>query len=233
MPVLSAEALIAFLSLAAMEIVLGIDNLLFLAILTERVPERQRKKARRIGLALALGLRLGLLAGISWIMGLTRPLFSVMDHAFSGRDIVLLGGGLFLMWKASQEIYHKMEGAESKSGGGRELSFASAIAQIMLLDVVFSLDSVITAVGMADQLWVMVAAMITAVGIMLLTAERVSAFIALHPSVKVLGLSFLLLIGVLLTAEGFGQHIEKGYVYFAMAFSFAVELINMRVRRKT
>jgi predicted tellurium resistance membrane protein TerC len=229
----TAETLISLVSLMAMEIVLGIDNIVFLAILSQRLPPEQRKKARRLGLVLALGLRLGLLFTLSLIMGMTAPLFSLLGKGFSGRELVLLGGGLFLIGKSVHEIHDRLEGeAEAAPAGGRQSSFASTLIQIMVLDVVFSLDSVITAVGMAAQLWVMVVAMVTAVAVMMVSADRVSDFIHRHPSMKMLALSFLLLIGVLLVAEGFGKHIEKGYIYFAMGFAFLVELLNIRVRRK-
>jgi predicted tellurium resistance membrane protein TerC len=229
----TSENLISLLTLSAMEIVLGIDNIVFIAILSQRVPQQQRGKVRRLGLILALGMRLGLLGALSWIMRLTQPLFTVVGNAISGRDLVLIGGGLFLLAKSTHEIYDKLEGdhqdeaAASKSG-----AFVGVLIQIMLLDIVFSLDSVITAVGMAKELKVMVAAMIIAVVVMLIFANGISEFINRHPSMKILALSFLLLIGVLLVADGLGQHIEKGYIYFAMAFSLLIELLNMRFRKK-
>jgi predicted tellurium resistance membrane protein TerC len=230
----SAENLISLVSLTSLEIVLGIDNVVFLAILSQRLPLAQQKRARRLGLTLALGLRLALLFTLSWIMRLTAPLFTLIGHTFSGRDLVMLGGGLFLIAKASHEIYDRLEGDHAGGGGAKAgtASFAGTLVQILTLDVVFSLDSVITAVGMARQIWVMVTAMVIAVGVMLLSADKISGFINRHPSMKMLALSFLLLIGVLLVAEGLGQHIEKGYIYFAMAFAFAVELLNIRMRRK-
>jgi predicted tellurium resistance membrane protein TerC len=230
---LSAENLISLLSLAAMEIVLGIDNIIFLAILSQRLPVAQQKKARRLGLVLALGLRLALLFTLTFIMGLTRPLFTVLGHGFSGRELVLLGGGLFLIAKATHEIHDKLEGtAEEARPAGGTASFAATLIQILALDVVFSLDSVITAVGMAAHVWIMVVAMVASVAVMLVSADRVSDFIHRHPSMKMLALSFLLLIGVLLVAESLGKHVEKGYIYFAMAFAFLVEVLNIRVRRK-
>jgi predicted tellurium resistance membrane protein TerC len=226
------EALVALLTLTAMEIVLGIDNVVFISILTGKLPEQERPLARKIGLSLALGMRLGLLFAISWVMGLTEPLFALLGKTFSGRDLILLGGGLFLVAKATHEIHDKLEVQhEEGKGPGRAGSFAFIIAQILVLDVVFSLDSVITAVGMANELWVMIAAMVISVLFMLAFAGAVGEFVNRHPSMKILALSFLLLIGVMLTAEGMGQHISKGYVYFAMAFSLGVELVNMRVRR--
>jgi predicted tellurium resistance membrane protein TerC len=230
----SVENLISLLSLTAMEIVLGIDNIVFLAILSQRLPAEQQKKARRLGLVLALGMRLALLFTLSFIMGLTAPLFHVLGRGVSGRDLVLLGGGLFLIGKSVHEIHDRLEGAaeeQATSAGGRA-SFTATIIQILVLDVVFSLDSVITAVGMAAHLWVMVVAMVVAVGVMLVSADKISDFIHRHPTMKILALSFLLLIGVLLVVEGFGKHVEKGYIYFAMAFAFLVEILNIRVRRK-
>jgi predicted tellurium resistance membrane protein TerC len=229
---LSIENLLALLTLTAMEIVLGIDNIVFLAILTGRLPPQQQSRARRIGLALAMFMRIGLLLTLSWIMRLTRPLFAVLGHAVSGRDIILLVGGIFLIAKATWEIHDKLEvpgphGPARASG----TSFGMTVLQIMLLDIVFSLDSVITAVGMARHVAVMIAAIVVAVGVMLVFADAVCRLIERHPTLKMLALSFLLLIGVMLLAEGSGRHIEKGYIYFAMAFSLGVELLNMRLRR--
>lgn len=234
MNLLSPENAISLLSLAAMEIVLGIDNIVFLAILSERLPKHEQKKARRLGLGLALVLRLGLLFTISWIMGLTAPLFTIVGNTFSGRDLVLLVGGLFLIGKAVHEIYDKLEvdHTDETHGGRATASFAAVLAQILLLDVVFSLDSVITAVGMAPQIWIMVVAMVAAVGVMLVAADAVSDFVNRHPSMKILALSFLLLIGVFLVADGLGKHIAKGYIYFSMAFALLIELLNMRLRRR-
>jgi predicted tellurium resistance membrane protein TerC len=228
------ETYVSLLTLSAMEIVLGIDNIVFIAILTDRLPEHQQERARRLGLSLALFLRLGLLMAISWMMGLTRPLFAVLGHGFSGRDLILLGGGVFLIAKATHEIYDKLEVPPKEvegAGAGGGASFLFILLQILVLDVVFSLDSVVTAVGMAQHLPVMMAAMVIAVGVMLVFAGRVGHFVNRHPSMKVLALSFLILIGVMLTAEGMGQHISKGYIYSAMAFSLTVELLNMRLRK--
>lgn len=219
---------ISLISLAAMEIVLGIDNIVFITILAGRVAEAQRAAARKIGIGLALVTRLGLLFTLSWMMKLTAPLFTLFGRALSGRDLILLGGGLFLVGKATMEIHHKLESDETASGSEGRRSMASVIVQIALVDIVFSLDSVITAVGMASQLWVMVVAMVVAVAVMLVFAGPVGAFVERHPSVKILALAFLLLIGVMLIGEGFGQHIPKGYIYFAMAFSLAVEMLNLR-----
>jgi predicted tellurium resistance membrane protein TerC len=229
----TAQGWISFATLAAMEIVLGIDNIVFLTILAGRLPEEQQARARRIGLGLALGMRILLLLAISWLMGLTRPLFSVLGHELSGRDLILLLGGLFLIAKATHEIHDKLEvrhGSDApRKGAGA--SFGMVLAQIALLDIVFSLDSVITAVGMVGELEIMIAAVVASVAVMLFFAGPVGNFVNRHPTMKMLALSFLLLIGVMLVAEGFEQHVPKGYVYFAMAFSLGVELLNMRVRR--
>lgn len=233
-PLFSIESAISLLSLLLMEIVLGIDNIVFVAILSQRLPAEKQRKVRRLGISLALILRLLLLLTLSFIMSMTKPLFTVLGQEFSGRDLVLLGGGLFLVYKASHEIYEKLEGDDEAehADGRRQSSFGATLAQILALDVVFSLDSVITAVGMAPHVPIMVVAMVGAVIFMLIFADRVSDFITRHPSMKVLALSFLLLIGVLLIADGFGKHIPKGYVYFAMSFSVFVELLNMRRRKK-
>jgi predicted tellurium resistance membrane protein TerC len=216
-----------------MEIVLGIDNVVFIAILVGRLPEARREVARRLGLILALGIRILLLFAITWLMGLTAPLVSVLGHGVSGRDLILLAGGLFLMFKATWEIYDKVEaGHHEQTANTARAAFAWVIVQILLLDIVFSLDSVITAVGMANDLTIMVTAMVIAMLVMLVSAGPVSDFIDRHPSLKILALAFLLLIGVMLLAEGMGSHMEKGYIYFAMAFSLLVEFLNMRYRRK-
>jgi predicted tellurium resistance membrane protein TerC len=231
---LTADGLLALATLSAMEIVLGIDNVVFIAILVGRLPEARRELARRLGLILALGIRILLLFAISWMMGLTAPLWSVLGHAVSGRDLILLGGGLFLIFKATWEIYDKVEASHhERTAATARAAFAWVLFQILLLDIVFSLDSVITAVGMANDLAIMVTAMVIAMLVMLLSAGAVSRFIDGHPSLKILALAFLLLIGVMLVAEGMGTHIEKGYIYFAMAFSLLVELINMRYRHKS
>jgi predicted tellurium resistance membrane protein TerC len=234
----STEALTALVTLTFMEIVLGIDNVVFIAILVGKLPKEQQPSARKIGMALALICRLGLLFSITWVMKLTKPLFGidlwVIHKSFSGRDLILLGGGLFLIGKATYEIYHKLEGDEHDpdAQGAKRASYGLMIFQIILLDLVFSLDSVITAVGMANNILVMVIAMVVAVGAMMASANAVGDFVHRHPSVKILALSFLNLIGVMLFAEGFGQHVNKGYIYSAMAFSFLVELLNMRFRRR-
>jgi len=226
---------IALVSLCAMEIVLGIDNVVFISILSSKLPPEKRDKVARLGLGLALFMRIGLLFTISWIMGLTKPLFSLLGQEISGRDLILLVGGLFLIAKATNEIYGKIEREdEDPAAAGKVVSVGVIIVQILALDVVFSLDSVITAVGMVppEQIWIMVSAVIASVGVMLLFARPISNFVMAHPSVKILALSFLLLIGVLLVADGLGQHISKGYVYFAMSFSLGVELLNLRFRAR-
>jgi predicted tellurium resistance membrane protein TerC len=229
------EILVSLLALAALEIVLGIDNIVFIAIMVQRLPEASRKVAYRVGLAAALITRLMLLFTLKWIVGLTAPLFTVLAQEISGRDLVLLLGGTFLIYKSSTEIFHKVEHLEEDDAANssrKQATFSGVILQIMIIDIVFSLDSVITAVGIAKELWVMAVAMISAVLVMMLFAQAVGDFVTNHPSMQVLALSFLLLIGVLLVAEGFGQHVGKGYIYFAMGFSILVELVNMRRRKK-
>jgi len=221
---------IALATLTTLEVVLGIDNVVFISILASRLPAEQQRPARRIGLLLALVSRVALLLALSWVIGLTTPLFAVLDQEISGRDLILIVGGLFLLAKSTHEIHQKLEGEAGHASARVAPSFGSVLIQIMLLDVVFSLDSVITAVGMVDEIGVMVAAVIIAVGFMVVFAEAISGFVERHPTVKMLALSFLLLIGVLLVAEGFDQHIPKGYVYFAMAFAVGVEMLNLRVR---
>ena len=223
------EALIALATLTILEIVLGVDNVIFISILSGKLPKDQQKRARRIGLLAAMGMRLLLLAAIAWIARLTTPLFELFGQAFSGRDLILVGGGLFLLAKATYEIHDKLEG-ETHGATRTAATFASVIGQVMVLDLVFSLDSVITAIGMADDLWVMMTAVVLAVLVMLMAAEPISKVVEEHPTLKILALSFLLLIGLSLLAEGFGQHISKGYIYFAMGFSVMVEMINLRVR---
>ena len=229
---LTAENAIALATLTSREIVWGSDNVVFIASLTQRLPGKQQATARRLGLMAAMLMRIALLFAIGWVMGLTSTLFVVLDHPVSGRDLILLGGGLFLVAKATWEIHEKLEGAEQSHGEVVAVSMGAVIAQIMLLDVVFSLDSVITAVGMAKEIAVMVTAVVISVGIMLAFAGPISRFIEQHPTMKMLALSFLILIGVMLMVEGAGSHVNKGYVYFAMAFSLAVELVNLRVRAR-
>jgi len=230
---MTSESLLALVTLTVLEIVLGVDNVIFISILSARLPAGQQKRARRTGLLAAMVMRILLLLSIAWIIRLTAPLFSVAGRDISGRDLILIGGGLFLLAKATLEIHARLEGEEQHGAARAAPSFAAVITQIMALDVVFSLDSVITAVGMADEISVMVAAVVLAVAIMMFSAEPVSRFIGRHPTVKVLALSFLLLIGVSLVGEGVGMHIPKGYIYFAMAFSVFVEMINLRVRGST
>ncbi len=227
------QAWIALVTLTLLEIVLGIDNIVFISILTAKLPKHQQARGRTIGLGLALLSRVALLFTISWMIRLTAPLFSAFGQEFSGRDIILIVGGLFLLAKSTHEIHNRLEGEEEQGAARGSASLASTLIQIMLLDVVFSLDSVITAVGMAKDLGVMVAAVVIAVGFMMLSAGAISSFVHRHPTVKMLALSFLLLIGVSLIGEGFGQHIAKGYIYFAMAFSMLVEMLNLKARRKT
>ncbi len=232
-PFAEPSTYLSLLTLTAMEVVLGIDNVIFMSILSGKLPAAQQPTARRLGLALALVLRLALLFAISWVMGLSAPLFDVLGKAFSGRDLILLCGGLFLLGKATHEIYDKLEVAHvDRSRPSGTAVFGLILVQILALDVVFSLDSVITAVGMAQHIVVMAIAMVAAVGVMLAFAGRIGDFVNRHPSMKILALSFLLLIGVTLVAEGMGQHIGKGYIYFAMAFSLGIELLNMRIRKK-
>ena len=222
---------VALLTLTVLEIVLGIDNIIFISILAGKLPADQQNRARIVGLSLAMFMRIALLFSISWVIGLTGTLFSVLDFDISGRDLILLGGGLFLLGKATFEIHEKLEGEEHAGGAAAgTASFASVIAQIVVLDAVFSLDSVITAVGMADELWVMVAAVVIAIGVMLVSAGTISDFVNRHPTVKMLALSFLLLIGMSLVADGLDVHIPKGYIYFAMGFSVFVEVLNLRIR---
>jgi predicted tellurium resistance membrane protein TerC len=226
------QAWIGFVTLAVLEVVLGIDNLIFISILVGKLPARDQPLARRLGLGLAMIGRIGLLLSLSWVVRLTQPLFTVVGQEISGRDLVLIVGGLFLLAKSTHEIHDRLEGEEGHSSARVAPSFRSVLIQVMLLDLVFSLDSVITAVGMVNRISVMVAAVITAVAVMMVFAGKVSDFIHRHPSVKMLALSFLLMIGVMLIAEGFDQHIPKGYVYFSMAFSVFVEALNIRMRRK-
>ncbi|MBE2280500.1 MAG: TerC family protein [Ignavibacteriaceae bacterium] len=226
-----SQVLAALLTLTVLEIVLGIDNIIFISILSSKLPEHQRNKARITGLALAMITRILLLFSITLIMKLTDPLFAVLGKEISGRDLILLSGGLFLLAKATYEIHHKLEGQDS-STTVKAATFASVIVQILILDIVFSLDSVITAIGMADKLWIMVTAVLISVAFMMFFSKSISDFVERHPTVKMLALSFLLLIGFSLVAEGYGEHIPKGYIYFAMAFSVFVEMLNLRFKKK-
>jgi predicted tellurium resistance membrane protein TerC len=221
---------IALVTLTSLEIVLGVDNVIFVSILASKLPPARQPRARRLGLFLAMFMRIALLFSITWLIRLTAPVFAVAGHEFSGRDLILLAGGLFLIAKATYEIHDKLEGEEGRTSARVAASFSAVIIQVMLLDVVFSLDSVITAVGMANDLPVMVAAVVAAVGVMMVSADAIAGFVERHPTVKILALSFLLLIGVSLMADGLHQHISKGYIYFAMAFSVFVEMINLRIR---
>ena len=228
----SPEAWVALATLAILEIVLGIDNIIFISILADKLPPEQQPAARRNGLILAMVTRLALLGMISVIMRLTAPLFSVLGHGLSGRDLILIGGGLFLLAKATREIHHRLEGDEESGGKATAASYGAVLVQIAIMDMVFSLDSVITAVGLAEDFAVMAIAIVLAIVVMMVSAARVSAFVNDHPTVKMLALSFLLLLGMTLVAEGFGQHIPKGYIYFAMGFSIFVESLNLRVRAR-
>jgi len=226
------QAWIALATLTVLEIVLGIDNIVFISILVGRLPEHRRNLARRLGLALAMGTRLALLLSLAWIMTLTTPLFSVLRWEISGRDLILLLGGLFLLWKSVHEIHNSLEGAMDEHGSAVQASFGAVIVQIAILDIVFSLDSVITAVGMADDIAVMVIAIVLAVAVMMFAARPIGEFVDRHPTIKMLALSFLILVGFALVAEGLDFHVPKGYIYFAMAFSVAVEMLNIRVRAR-
>ena len=229
---LNPEALAALATLTALEIVLGIDNIIFISILTAKLPKHKQAKGRIIGLGFAMFSRIALLLCLTWMMKLTAPLFSVLGNEISGRDLILIVGGLFLLGKSTLEIHEKLEGAEEHTSARAATSFAALIVQIMLLDIVFSLDSIITAIGMARDLWVMVTAVILAVGFMMIFSGKVSDFVDRHPTIKILALSFLILIGVALIGDGLDKHMPKGYIYFAMAFSVAVEMLNLRIRGK-
>ena len=227
----TSSGLLALITLTFLEIVLGVDNVIFISILSSKLPSSQQGRARRIGLLAAMGMRILLLLSIVWIIRLTAPLFVILGRPISGRDLILMGGGLFLLAKATLEIHERLEGEEGHSSDRVRPSFAAVVIQIALLDIIFALDSVITAVGMADQISIMVVAVVLAVGVMMFSAGPISSFINRHPTIKVLALSFLLLIGVSLIGEALGMHIPKGYIYFAMGFSVFVEVINLRVRR--
>jgi predicted tellurium resistance membrane protein TerC len=223
----------ALVTLTALEIVLGIDNIIFISIQASKLPAAQQEKARMVGLGLAMFIRIALLFSLTWLMGLTAPLFTVLGNEISGRDLILLSGGVFLLWKSTMEIHEKLEGEEGVDAARVGATFGAVIVQILLLDIVFSLDSIITALGMANQLAVMVTAVVIAVGFMMLFSGKISAFVEKHPTIKMLALSFLLLIGVALIGDGLDMHIPKGYIYFAMAFSVVVEMLNLRLRRGT
>ncbi len=226
------NAWIAFLTLTALELVLGIDNVIFISILVDRLPATSRERARRIGLFLAMFMRIALLLLLSWIVGLTAPLFAVLGKEISGRDLILIVGGLFLLWKSTHEIHQLLEGEEGSASSAVQATFTAIILQIIIIDLVFSLDSIITAVGMVDNVAVMIAAVVVSVGLMMLFASHIGRFVSNHPTIKMLALAFLLVVGMALVAEGLGQKVPKGYIYFAMAFSVAVEMLNIRMRKK-
>ena len=229
------EAWIALLTLTALEIVLGVDNIIFISILVGRLPEEQRQRARVLGLAFAMITRIGLLLSLAWVMTLVDPIFTLLGREISGRDLILIGGGLFLLWKATHEIHGSLEGEEDEGPDAAQAAragFAAIIVQIGIIDIVFSLDSVITAVGMADHVSIMVIAIVIAVGVMMFSAKAIGEYVDRHPTIKMLALSFLILVGLALIAEGWDFHIPKGYIYFAMAFSVLVEMLNLRVRKK-
>jgi predicted tellurium resistance membrane protein TerC len=228
----SPEAWIAFATLTALELVLGIDNIIFISILVDKLSADQREIARRIGLFMAMFMRIGLLLVLSWIVGLVEPMFSIFNHEVSGRDAILLLGGMFLIWKSTTEIHQTLEGGENAHTASSKNTLYSVILQIMVIDIVFSLDSIITAVGMVDQVEIMIAAVICSVALMMLFARAIGDFVSEHPTIKMLALSFLVVVGVVLIAEGFEHHIPKGYIYFAMAFSVCVEMLNIRLRKK-
>lgn len=231
---MSSELIIAFLTLTFLEIVLGIDNIIFISIVTNKLPEEQQGRARRIGLLLAMGFRILLLLGITWLIGFSEPIFSVSDMEFSGRDLILLAGGLFLLAKSTTEIHHKIEGVETAAKtDAKKAGFGAILTQIVLLDLVFSFDSILTAVGLTQNIPVMIAAVVASILVMMVFATRISDFINKHPSLQILALSFLMLIGFMLAIEAFEQHVPKGYIYFAVFFSMAVEMLNMRYRRKS
>ena len=229
----SPQAWIAFATLTALELVLGIDNIIFISILVDKLPKEKRELARRIGLFMAMFMRIGLLLVLAWIVGLVEPLFSVLEKGFSGRDLILILGGLFLIWKSTSEIHQSMEGEEGHTSSAVKATFAAVILQIMVIDLVFSLDSIITAVGMVDDVRIMIAAVVASVGMMMLFAGPIGRFVSAHPTIKMLALAFLVVVGVVLVAEGFGHHVPKGYVYFAMAFSLGVEMLNIRLRKRS
>lgn len=227
------EIWIAFFTLTALELVLGIDNIIFISILVDKLPKERREIARRIGLFLAMFMRIALLLLLSWIVGLTAPLFSLFGYDVSGRDLILILGGLFLIWKSTGEVHQLLEGEAGEESRHVASSFTAVILQIMVIDLVFSLDSIITAVGMVSEVAVMIAAVVASVGLMMVFASAIGRFVSEHPTIKMLALSFLVVVGVVLIADGFGHHVPKGYIYFAMAFSVCVEMLNIRVRKKT
>ena len=230
----SPEAWIAFATLTALELVLGIDNIIFISILVDKLPKEKRELARKIGLFGAMFMRIGLLLVLAWIVGLVAPLFTVFGQEISGRDLILIAGGLFLLWKSTGEIHHSLQGVEESAGSNAvKATFAAVITQIMLVDLVFSLDSIITAVGMVDDVKIMIAAVIVSVGLMMVFAGPIGRFVSDNPTIKMLALSFLVVVGIVLVAEGFDNHVPKGYIYFGMAFSLCVELLNIRLRKRS
>ncbi len=224
---------IAFATLTLLELVLGIDNIIFISILVDKLPKAQQNLGRRLGLFMAMFMRIGLLLVLAWIVGLVAPLFSVLGQQISGRDLILILGGLFLIWKSTGEIHQSLEGDDEHGPSAAQAGFAAVILQIMVVDLVFSLDSIITAVGMVDDVRIMIAAVVTSVGLMMLFAAAIGRFVSDHPTIKMLALAFLVVVGVVLVAEGFGHHVPKGYVYFAMAFSLGVEMINITMRKRS
>ena len=229
---LDPQVWIALATLTALELVLGIDNIVFISILVDKLPKAQQERARRIGLFMAMFMRIGLLLVLSWIIGLVAPIFTVLGNEISGRDLILIGGGLFLIWKSTGEIHQSMEGETEHTASAVKATFGAVIVQIMIVDMVFSLDSIITAVGMVDEVAVMIAAVVLSVALMMVFAGAIGRFVSAHPTIKMLALAFLVVVGVVLIAEGFGQHVPKGYIYFAMAFSVGVEMLNIRMRRR-
>ena len=227
------QAWIALATLTALELVLGIDNIVFISILVDKLSAAQRERARRLGLFMAMFMRIGLLLVLAWIVGLVTPLFTVFGQTISGRDLILIAGGLFLLWKSTGEIHQSLEGEQGHASKAVKATFTAVILQIMVVDMVFSLDSIITAVGMVDRLEVMITAVVASVGLMMLFAGAIGRFVSDHPTIKMLALAFLVVVGVVLIAEGFGQHVPKGYVYFAMAFSVGVEMLNIRMRKRS
>jgi predicted tellurium resistance membrane protein TerC len=227
------QAWVALLTLTLLELVLGIDNIIFISILVDKLPKEQRELARKIGLFMAMFMRIGLLLVLAWIVGLVAPLFTVLGQEISGRDLILILGGLFLVWKSTTEIHGSLEGEEGHTGSAVKATFAAVITQIMVIDLVFSLDSIITAVGMVDDVRVMIAAVVLSVGLMMVFAGPIGRFVSDHPTIKMLALSFLVVVGIVLIAEGFDSHVPKGYVYFAMAFSLGVELLNIKLRKRS
>ena len=229
---LDPQIWIAFLTLTALELVLGIDNIIFISIIVDKLPQEKREFARKLGLFLAMFMRIGLLLVLSWIIGLTEPVLTLFGHGISGRDLILIAGGLFLIWKSTMEVHQLLEGEEGEQSSKVASTFTGVILQIIVIDLVFSLDSIITAVGMVREVGVMIAAVVASVGLMMLFASAIGRFVSDHPTIKMLALSFLVVVGVVLIVDGFGHHVPKGYIYFAMAFSVSVEMLNIRMRKK-